>query len=219
MQKGFVFIKNRIEKNVYVFIFGCVFLLLGVGFGIAYVLKSYGYYGYCGNIYKIYGEWFSYYYSPFKLLVKRLFFNCIYILIFMLLSSKKFLLPISYFLLVYRGFVLGIGIIVFYNVYSISGIITIIIVLIPQSLAISLLCIITISSLYGCDVKDNVFTVVTCVYLTCIFVAVYEFMVLTLFLKPTLFYFWILMRKFDIILNEVALWRNFWSILFARCCV
>lgn len=189
MQKGFAFIKNRVEKNIYVFIFGCVFLLLGIGFGVTYVLKSYGYYGYYDNIYRIYGEWFSYYYSPFTLLVKRLFFNCIYIIIFILLSSKKFLLPISYFLLIYRGFVLGIGVIVFYNIYSISGIITIILVLIPQSLAISLSCIITISSLYSCDAKDNVFTVGVYAYLICVFVAVYEFMILTLFLRPTLFYF------------------------------
>ena len=189
LQKGFAFIKNKIEKNIYVFIFGCVFLILGIGLGITYVLKSYGYYGYYDNIYRIYGEWFSYYYSPFRLLVKRLFFNCIYIIIFMLLSTKKFLLPVSYFLLIYRGFVLGIGIIVFYNVYSISGIITIIVVLVPQSLAISLSCIITISSLFDCEIKDNLLTVGVYTYLICVAVAIYEFVVLTLFLRPTLFYF------------------------------
>ena len=107
----------------------------------------------------------------------------------MLLSTKKFLLPVSYFLLIYRGFVLGIGIIVFYNVYSISGIITIIVVLVPQSLAISLSCIITISSLFDCEIKDNLLTVGVYTYLICVAVAIYEFVVLTLFLRPTLFYF------------------------------
>lgn len=183
-------VKERLRKNKNIFIFGCVFIAVGIALGIFYIFNTYAYFGFYDNIYRMYNEWFSYYSSPMRLLFKRLFYNLVYIIIFVLLSKNKFLLPIGYIMLLYRGFVLGIGIIIFYNIYSISGIITIIILLIPQSIVVSLSCLGVMSVLLGdCKGSNFYITAGICGYLLCVAVSLYELLILVLFLRPTLFYF------------------------------
>lgn len=189
-------LKNLILCKKWTSLILCLFYITGIILGIIFAKGQQNYNDFYIFVINYHNKILGLYSSPFKLFFTRLLNNVFYFLLTYILCCSSYLIWINLIVFLYRGIVLGSVFFVFFELFSIHGILIFLTLVVIQNLIVTLtlLCTILYINCIKNKCKKHYFTIyyiriLFFGYLISLVGALYELILLLTFFRPLNIYF------------------------------